>query len=659
MKIYLAELSHTGRGRSPNVVPLAAGYLAAFAKKYLPDLQIEIFRDPNLLLRAIDSEKPDIVGFSVHLWSERLSDFCARRIKQISQNTIIVAGGPSVDDHDPELVRFLRLNPHYDICIPNEGEVSFLRLIEHVAAYGELKKDTTIEGCSILASDGSLLRGSYVAPELSQIASPYLDGFMDFFISENYDPVIQSMRGCPYSCKFCVSGTSLWNKIRTFDTERVFEEFEYIKKRTKSDYLILTDENLGLTGERDVKIAEYIMKSYRDGGYPRKLYYYSAKIITDHVLKVVETLSPIGEFGMSFQTLDGNVKKEIKRTNISFEKFLKYVDWASERKIMTSTEMIFGFPGETVHSYISGIERLMRSGVDRIHSYNLRLFNGIDLATAENRQKYNFKTLHRLPERTYGSYGGDFVSETEEVVVGSNSFDYADYQKIRKYGLFLELSTGIGYLKELMGIMMKLGMPGEKLITFLAEYNYKKFPKLFSIVSDYEERARRELFETPELCIANAYEIFASGRPIPEVKLNLIYTGRIILDLEARREFLEVIKEFIRGHCHWQNQMDFFTEYLDNILMHQIVSFEADEKPSVFVQTKLRLEAIEQNNYNSVEDLLRENWLSVEFKLHEDAVKFMRDRDRDLERTNSEATLQDIYMSVLRFGLLRQRTIRP
>jgi len=534
--------------------------------------------------------------------------------------------------------------------------MAFLSLIEHVAAYGEVMKDIIIDGCSTLSSDGSLLRGNYVAPKLSQIPSPYLDGFLDSFINESYDPVIQSMRGCPYSCKFCVSGTPLWSKIRTFDAERVFEEFDYIKKRTKSDYLILTDENLGITGERDVKIAEYIIRSYKDGGYPRKLYYYSAKIITDYVLKVVEILSPIGEFGMSFQTLDEDVKKEIKRTNISYEQFLKFVDWAAERKIMTSTEMIFGFPGEKVHSYVAGIERLMSSGVDRIYSYNLRLFNGIDLATKENRDKYDFKTLYRLPERTYGCYDGNFVTEIEEVVVGSNGFDYTDYQIIRKYGLFLELSTGRGYLTALIKIMIKLGLPGEKIIAFLAGYKYDNFNRLFSIVSEYEEMAKKELYETPELCIANAREIFSNETPIPEVKLNLIYTGKIILDLEVRKEFLEVIKDFIREHCRLQKQIEFFDEYLDKILMNQIVSFGVDEKSSVIVKTKIRLDAIEQNNYNSIGDLLGENYLFIEFDLHEDTIKFIK--NRELRNLNNEATLQDIYMSVSRFGLLRQRNIK-
>jgi len=655
MLIYIAELSHTGRGRSPNVVPLAAGYLAASAKKHYPHLNITIFRDPHLLLQAIKANQPDMVGFSVHLWSERLSHFCARKVKEISEHIPVVAGGPSVDDLDPQLVEFMRCNPGYDVCIPNEGEPAFLNLIEHVGAHGKVRKDIIIDGCSTLSADGSLLRGRYLAPDLSHLPSPYLGGFLDAFLNEGYDPIIQSMRGCPYSCKFCVSGTPLWSKIRAFDTDRVLAEFDYIKKRTNSDYLILTDENFGIMKERDVTLAKYIMKSYQDGGYPRKIYYYSAKIISDYVLTAVETLSPIGEFAMSFQTLDEKVAKEIKRKNISFEQFLHYVDWAAARKIMTSSEMIFGFPGEQVHSYVAGLERLMRSGVDRIYSYNLRLFNGIDLAAKENRDKYGFKTLFRLPERTYGCYDGEFVTETEEVVIGSNSFDYEDYQQVRKYGLFLELSTGRGYLTELIRIMIRLGLPGEKLIMFLTEFDYRNFPHLLSIVKEYEEMAKKELFESPEMCIANASNIFSSGQPIPEVKLNLIYTGRIMLDPKARKELFEVIKQFIRGHCRSETQIDFFHEYLDNLLANQIVSFCSPERPSITVQTKILINNIELNCYNVVDDLWTETPLSVSFDLHEDSVNFLK--NKNLENTHNDATLQDIYMSVSRFGLLRLRQI--
>jgi len=277
MKVYLAELSHIGKGRSPNTVPLAAGYLAATSKKHFPGVDITIFRDPNQLLRAVKSKQPDLVGFSIYAWSEELSKFCAQKIKEISEKTVIVAGGASIDDIDAEMLRFLQLYPCYDVCAANEGEVSFLRLVEHLKIHGELVPNETIEGCARLSTDGTLLRGLYTAPDLSEVPSSYLEGFLDPFLRDGYEPVIKSMRGCPYSCKFCVSGTPLWSKLRAFDLDRVFAEFEYVKKKATNRSLTLSDENFGILQDRDVKVAEYIIKSFKDSGFPPRLYFYSAK----------------------------------------------------------------------------------------------------------------------------------------------------------------------------------------------------------------------------------------------------------------------------------------------------------------------------------------------------------------------------------------------
>ena len=56
----------------------------------------------------------------------------------------------------------------------------------------------------------------------------------------------------------------------------------------------------------------------------------------------------------------------------------------------------------------------------------MRLFSGIDLSTESNRKKYHFQTKFRLPERTFGTYAGEVITEVEEVVVGTDSFTFED-----------------------------------------------------------------------------------------------------------------------------------------------------------------------------------------------------------------------------------------
>jgi hypothetical protein len=357
---------------------------------------------------------------------------------------------------------------------------------------------------------------------------------------------------------------------------------------------------------------------------------------------------------MSFQTLSEMARKEIKRTNIQWHKYVECLEWAKKRNIITSTEMIFGFPGETLESYLRGIESLLRSGVNRIYSYNLRLLEGIDLSTNISRQKYQYQTMFRLMERTYGVYKNEVVSEVEEVVVGSTSFDYKVYKKIRFLGLFLEIVSGRGYFTELLNLMMDLNMPGEKIITYLLNCDYKKYPKINSILNEYSKRVEEELFETPEECEDHVRKIINNGYQVPEVKLNFIFTGKIVLNCEVRTELMEIIKEFIRPYCKNKKQVYFFEDYIDNILAKQIVSFN-DEKEFVESKTHIHIDRLKRKKYHYLKDLISKEAINYYFELHKDSIEFIK--NNPILNYENEDLLQDLYMSISRFGLMRIREI--
>ena len=56
-----------------------------------------------------------------------------------------------------------------------------------------------------------------IEPDNIEIPSPYLDGILDEFLDDGLVPIVQTMRGCPYHCHFCVSGATEWNAMRGFD----------------------------------------------------------------------------------------------------------------------------------------------------------------------------------------------------------------------------------------------------------------------------------------------------------------------------------------------------------------------------------------------------------------------------------------------------------
>jgi len=644
MIIYLADLSHTGQGRSPNTVPLAPGFLASVARKNYPDLDITIFRNPHFFFHTVKSKKPDLVGFSVYTWSEMLSDFYARKVKEISPEIVTVAGGPSVDDVDEELINFIKTFSNYDIVIPNEGEVSFVRLIEHLRDYdGRLIPDITIDGCVRLTSDGTILRGKYSYPSLVEIPSPYLEGFMDPFLKDGYLPLLQTMRGCPYSCTYCCSGSKSWSKLRAFDLDTVIAEFDYIREHTQSNYLFVTDENFGIFKERDVKLAQHIRSSYERTKYPAFIDSYTDKRVTDDILKIKEIMHPMRDFNVSFQTLNDSARESVKRKNIEIDDFVKCIQWAKKRNIDVTTEMIFGFPYETVESFTSGLEWLIKVGLSRISAYELRILKGSDLFTKASRERFNFRTKFRLMERTFGVYEKTVVAEMEEIVVGANTFDFDGFLKVRRYGFFFFLMFARKYFSELIKMMVKLDLPGEKLVMYIADYDYGKKLKLNSIVEEYTRRIRDELFENPKEGVRHTSALIAEQKQVPATKLNLIYSGKIMFDAEARRELFDVIEEFLFELIPEKNIIAFFVDYLENVLIKQVIDFGGDEDPAIDTQTYVDTEKIEKGEYSTVDELITNQKITLQLSLDTQVLKYLE--KRKLQNMDDELAMEDIFMA--------------
>ena len=51
----------------------------------------------------------------------------------------------------------------------------------------------------------------------ADIPSSYLTGAMDEFFSHPIIPIIETTRGCPFSCSFCADGHASKNKVHRYD----------------------------------------------------------------------------------------------------------------------------------------------------------------------------------------------------------------------------------------------------------------------------------------------------------------------------------------------------------------------------------------------------------------------------------------------------------
>ena len=106
-----------------------------------------------------------------------------------------------------------------------------------------------IEGCISRKKDATYqFSPSMRTAELDNIPSPYLTGILDKFFDGKLSPMIQTNRGCPFSCSFCVDGSPEVMKVNNFSIERVNSEINYIAthvpEETRSMFII--DLNFGM-----------------------------------------------------------------------------------------------------------------------------------------------------------------------------------------------------------------------------------------------------------------------------------------------------------------------------------------------------------------------------------------------------------------------------
>ena len=165
--------------------------------------------------------------------------------------------------------KFLNEFPEVDVYVPLEGEIGFSNVVEKVLLADSKEEvrekvlSSPIDNCLFLGLDGKL---QYHFTEnriknLDEIPSPYITGLMDKFFDDRLSPMLQTNRGCPFKCTFCVDGGDDVNIINSFSLLRVYSDIDYIVTHIskKMHDLEISDLNFGMY-PRDIKICQHLAK---------------------------------------------------------------------------------------------------------------------------------------------------------------------------------------------------------------------------------------------------------------------------------------------------------------------------------------------------------------------------------------------------------------
>lgn len=541
LKIMLAHLTFTN-DFTYNKVPLSIGYIASYIKeRFDKSVQVSLYRDPHKFLKDACEKEPHIIGLSLYNWNADLVRETIRLLKnKLGSDTIIVAGGASVDSDREEQEKLFGWLHGLDALIPGEGESGFANLVNFILTKNTPLWSMPIEGIVFRRNDTLICGGNLNQPiDLTSLPSPYLKGFLDEFLC-SCDPLIQTTRGCPYNCAYCVAGKDRF-RLRKFPQEQIKDEIRFIAKAyLKRPHVILffTDENFGLFSA-DVEISDYVCKTSAEFGYPRSIYFYLDKHLTNNVKRIIKKVGKLNTVGyfLALQSCNEKTLHAVKRKNISESKIIEALDWAATNKLHTYTDMIFGLPYETRESFVNALVRVSRYGFDRISIYNCLLLPGTELNRESARKQYGLQTKFRLQGTNYGYLeDGIFTAESEEVVISSSSFSFDDYMSVRKLNFLFYNIYNFGFYRWFFnGINCSRA---EALIEFFENFfnpdKNKEWPTGYlQFLSDLNDAFSGELYDSKEKM---KYELEKKYR---ENQCNAISPTRLNILFGARMMYLE------------------------------------------------------------------------------------------------------------------------
>lgn len=509
---YLADLRYNYSGFLANdCMPLGVAYIKAVMDRDIPEVESRLFAYPDKLWDAINENPPDVLMLSNYVWNESLSLHLAKLAKRRRPETLVVFGGPNVSIEPERQKAYLAAHPEVDLYVLGEGDFLAAEVVQNFLDGGKTIAGLgarDIPSCVYRRPDGELIRQEMWArhKEIDEIPSPWLSGVLDEFFDGKLAPLVETNRGCPFTCTFCVQGTGWYTKVHNFTKERVIEEIGYICKRIhdvcpEMGTFRIADSNYGMF-ERDIEISAFLGEMRKEYGYPKYIDATTGKNRADRIIKSVEKTSGALVLYQAVQSLDENVLKNVKRTTIKLEAYEQILMHIRGRGLRSNSDLILGLPGETLQTHVAAIRKLLDTGVSQVTNFQLMMLPGSELETLETRKQFKFDTRFRVLPKNFGIYGGEKVFDIEEIVVSTDTLPFEDYLEARKFALVSVAFWHNNQLDPALDFAQKLGVKRSDWLERCLRTMEASAGPLRDLLDGFIFETKKELFPSREACAA-------------------------------------------------------------------------------------------------------------------------------------------------------------
>lgn len=342
--------------------PLGILYISA----YLEDHGIEhavfdtTFTSKQNLFSHLLVTRPEIIGLYTNLMTKiniiEISSFVRKNLP----NTKIILGGPDVRYNAENY-----LMHGVDFLVIGEGEQTMLELVGYLKSPTE-PPISAIAGIAYIENDKLIITAereklkdldTLPFPNRSKIdLQQYLDSWKRFHGKNAVS--ISTMRGCPYTCKWCSRGV-YGLSYRRRSAEHVVAELKLIKKLYNPDTVWFVDDVF--------TISHKWLESFRDELIKNNLIIqYECITRADRLNEtVIKQLQETGCFRVWIGAESGSQKViDLMDRRVDVRQVRDMIKLSKKYGIETGTFIMLGYPGETESDIEETIKHLKDSDPD-------------------------------------------------------------------------------------------------------------------------------------------------------------------------------------------------------------------------------------------------------------------------------------------------------
>jgi radical SAM superfamily enzyme YgiQ (UPF0313 family) len=341
---------------------------------------------------ASECAKFEVVCLSCYIWNIEQTKMVCEKIKAINPHCKIMLGGPEVSYEWEDIIAL----PFVDYIIKGEGEVpfaSFLKFYPNVESIPNLiSKD----------EHGIHFHKDNFTFDLNLYAhtNPYQNE--DAESLQNRVLYIETSRGCPYKCEFCLA--SLDNKVRYLPIDHIKSNLLYLMKYGKT--IKFLDRTFNVKKDFTLDIFQFILDNSR----PENVFQFeiTADILHPDIMQFIIDKVPKGmfRFEIGIQTVNQKANLEVSRKQ-NFDKTAGVIN-ALKNHVEMHLDLIVGLALDYFEDIKYSFEEVFKLYPPELQLGFLKFLKGTPLREKHNQHGFVFD-----PIAPYQIIKSDYLSEQE------------------------------------------------------------------------------------------------------------------------------------------------------------------------------------------------------------------------------------------------------